>query len=570
MCGIVGIIAPKHFSLSDHYDAALDKGLSAIERRGPDGHGIWTNSHIRFGHRRLAIIDPGVQSDQPMSSANWTLCYNGEIYNFQKIRSELETLGHKFQTNSDTEVLLLSLEQWGIEGSLERVAGMFAFMAHNTATGISYIARDHMGIKPVVYDIDEEGRYFVGSSVSSVMAMQPGRNFTVNRESLASYFSLGGSTIIGTCYEGITRLAPAHFMTITPDGSNEIKRYWSPQYQPDFSMDDLIEIVREYEISDVKSALFLSGGVDSSFLATIFSSLDCFHLISPEEPYARAVAERFDLKFIAVEPELEAYEDDVEAAIGFHGEPLMSVGIPLAVSREIKRNGYKMAISANGADELFLGYSRTPVPEYTAPYMPLHEPVFYKYFGQQLAHIFRDNRNFEIPALGTHIPSLLEIGQDAMKVFNLESFPPSASYRWLELMTYVLSDLNPTLDAASMYNSIEVRLPFLDHRIVQGVLSWSGEKLVTPSLGRKAPLKQELSKYFPHALYQRAKLGFSIYPENQGTITDLSSNALIKALDDGFIKMTPGKRMNEYERDVIYLGSMLFGYSKWDGRKIIN
>lgn len=570
MCGIVGIIASQSIPLGAADNTALEQGLKSIERRGPDGQGIWKSEHTLFGHRRLAIIDPGAQSDQPMHSANWSLCYNGEIYNFRTIRTELEALGHTFKTKSDTEVLLLSLEQWGIDGALQRVAGMFAFMARNNATGFCYVARDHMGIKPVIYSQDERGVYYVGSSVASILAMRSEQTFNVSKRALASYFSLGGATTLETCYAGIQRLAPAHYMAIAPDGSTQITKFWEPQYQPDFTMDDLIEIVREYEMSDVKSALFLSGGVDSSFLATIFTSLDCFHLVSPEEPYARAVAERFDLNFIAVEPELDDYEADVQAAIGFHGEPLMSVGIPLAVSREINRNGYKMAISANGADELFLGYNRTPVPEYAPEYMPLHEAPFYKFMGQQLAHIFRDNRNFGIPSLEEDMPSLLDIGQEAMQNFNLSNFPASASYRWLELMTYVLSDLNPTLDAASMYSSVEVRVPFLDHRIVQGILSWDGNRLVTPSLGRKAPLKKELERFFPHSLYQRTKLGFSIHSENLGAISDLSNTALNTAIERGFLSIKPGKKLGEYERDMIYLGSSLFGYSKWDGQKYIN
>lgn len=570
MCGIVGIIAPLSISLDQSNHTALQKGLTSIERRGPDGSGIWESSNILLGHRRLAIIDPNARSDQPMHSENWTLCYNGEVYNFRTIRTELESLGHRFQTSSDTEVLLLSLEQWGIDGALKRVAGMFAFIAVNRSTGITYVARDHMGIKPVVFSRNERGILYVGSSIASILAMRGDSEFSVNRRALGSYFSLGGTTTLQTCYSGIDRLAPAHYMEIAPDGSTCQRKYWTPEYQPDFTMGDLIEIVREYEISDVKSALFLSGGVDSSFLATVFSSLDCFHLVSPEEHYARSVAERFNLKFVAVKPQLDDYEADVEAAIEFHGEPLMSVGIPLAVSREINRSGYKMAISANGADELFLGYSRTPVPEHDPEYMPIHEPAFYRFLGQQLAHIFRDNRNFGIPSLDESFPSLVEIGQEAMRDFNLSGFPPSASYRWLELMTYVLSDLNPTLDAASMYNSVEVRVPFLDHRIVQGVLSWDGKQLVTPTLGRKAPLKKELEKFFPHSLYQRTKLGFSIHSEKLGAISDLSSNAMIKAIEDSFVKVNPGKKFGEYERDMIYLGSSMFGYSKWAGSRFIN
>ena len=537
--------------------------MKAIARRGPDGQGTWTQSKVMFGHVRLAIVDPDPRSDQPMQSENWSLCYNGEIYNFRDIRETLEGLGHTFVTQSDTEVLLLSLEEWGIEGSLSRIAGMFAFLAYNKETRQTFAARDHMGIKPLLYARDASGTLFFGSSVTSIQKMCPEANFEINKSALASYFSLGGVHGNQTCYEGIERLDPAHYMEILPNGEITITKYWVPEYQSNFTMDDVISIVREYQIADVPSALFLSGGVDSSFLACVYDDLDCFHLTSPEEPYAQMVADRFGRKLTSVKPDLATYEADVEAATAFHGEPMMSVGIPLAVSREVKNHGYKMAISANGADELFLGYSRTPMPEYSPEYMPLHETTSKRFMVEQLQHIFRDDRNFELSALRDVFPSMRDIYIDSMSAHRLEGFPVSASHRWTELMTYVLSDLNPTLDAASMYNSVEVRVPFLDHRIVQGVLSWDASVLVTPELGRKAPLKRHIAKYFPQTLYQRTKLGFSIHSENLDDISKLSETALKQALDQKMLALHPSTRFGEYERDMIYLGNSLFGFSKW-------
>lgn len=539
--------------------------MQAIARRGPDGQGEWSQGRAMFGHVRLAIVDPETRSDQPMQSETWVLCYNGEVYNFRDIRRDLEALGHKFTTQSDTEVLLLSLEQWGIEGCLARIAGMFAFLAYNKQTGQTYVVRDHMGIKPVLYARDAQGTLFFGSSVTAVQQMCPEAEFTLNKSALASYFSLGGVHGSHTCYNEIERLDPAHYMEITPNGETTVTKYWSPQYQSNFTMEDVISIVREYQISDVKSALFLSGGVDSSFLACVYDDLDCFHLTSPEEPYAQMVADRFGRRLISVKPDLHTYEADVKAATDFHGEPMMSVGIPLAVSREVANHGYKMAISANGADELFLGYSRTPMPEYTPEYMPLHESASKRFMVEQLQHIFRDDRNFTMPALQDVFPSMREIYMQSLAQHRLEGFPVSASHRWCELMTYVLSDLNATLDAASMYNSVEVRVPFLDHRIVQGVLSWDASVLVTPELGRKAPLKAHIAQYFPQTLYQRTKLGFSIHSEKLDNISKLSESALKQAQSSGLIALDGTGRFGEYERDMIYLGSSLFGFSKWAG-----
>jgi asparagine synthase (glutamine-hydrolysing) len=564
MCGFVGIVSEKVTGFDTEYNQRLSQGLTAIARRGPDGQGKWSKGRVMLGHVRLAIIDPNARSDQPMESENWVLCYNGEVYNFKEIRQELKALGHFFKTDSDTEVILRSLEAWGIEGCLSRIAGMFAFMAVNKTNGVVYAVRDHMGIKPLLYKADGKGSYFFGSSVTAIRAMCPDEDFEVDYGAIGTYIALGGVHGIQSVYKAIKKLPPAHYMEITPDGKNRLCKYWEPQYQKDFRLEDLISIVQEYQISDVKSALFLSGGVDSSFLASVYGDFDYFHLTSPEESYAQMVANRFRGNLIKVSPELATYEADVEAATAFHGEPMMSVGIPLAVSRELKAHGFKMAISANGADELFLGYSRTPHPEYSPPYLPLHETPTKKFLLEQLQHIFREGRNFSMVDLEGLIPSIETIMHECLTHYHLDNFPPSASYRWTELMTYVLSDLNPTLDAASMFNSVEVRVPFLDHRVVQGVLSWDASKLITPELGRKAPLKKHLSKYFPQTLYQRTKLGFSIHSDKLSSITKLSENALTTSIKKKKISFTQSAFRGEYERDLIYLGSTLFGLGKWE------
>ena len=565
MCGIVGIIGKNVVKVDQEHKARLERGLEAVARRGPDGRGVWNDERTILGHTRLAIIDLDARSNQPMESNNWVLVYNGEIYNFQSLRQELRGLGRDFSTLSDTEVLLMSIEEWGVEKALTKIAGMFAFIAYDKRTGVSYLARDHLGIKPLIYSQDEHGVIYVASSVAAILAMRDDVTFEINNSALASYFSLGGTTTLSSCFSDINRLDAAHFIVADPQGNIEIKRYWEPQYQSNFSMDDLAEIVTEYEVADVRSALFLSGGVDSSYLATIFKKLDCFHLVSPEEKFARAVADKFELDFVLVEPEFENYQIDVAEAVKFHGEPLMSIGVPLAVSKEIKKHGYKMAISANGADELFLGYSRTPVPEYNLEYMPFYEPKFYRFFGQQLSHIFRDSRHYDISCLHEQICSLRQLGIDILSRYQLPGFPPSANYRWLELMTYVLCDLNPTLDAASMYHSVEVRVPFLDHRIVQGVLSWEGQKLLSPTIGRKAPLKSHLSKYFPDPLFSRTKLGFSIHSEHLSNIAQLSEIYLDKYIENKFLSLKKNRSSSNYGRDLIYLGNSLFGFSKWVG-----
>lgn len=563
MCGIGGIYTPGSCRITEDHKIILERVAAAVFSRGPDAGGYMAGDSYAFTHRRLAIIDLDERSNQPMESQDWVLCYNGEIYNFRAIRAELEQRKHVFHTTSDTEVLLLALQEWGIDGTLGRIAGMFAFLAYDKRENVLYAVRDHMGIKPLLMTRLDDGSYCFASSVTALVRGLPERGWRPYGPALASYFVLGAPFTRGSVIEGIERVDPAHYIKCMPDGTFSRHRYWEPQYQDDFTMDDLASIVREYEIADVQSALFLSGGVDSTFLAAATAKLDCFHLISPERHYAEEVARRFERKFVCVEPHIDDYAGDVKNVLEFHGEPLMSAGIPYTVSKEIAAHGYKMAISANGADELFHGYPRTPIPEYQPAYLPLHEARTYRWFSQQIAHIFRDSRNFDLRDFAEYVPSLIDIGHDALAKYYLPGFPPSASHRWFELMTYVLHDLNPTLDAASMANSIEVRVPFLDHRIVQGVLSWDGSKLVTPNLGRKAPMKEFLAQYLPMSFFHRPKLGFSIHEESLGDISMLSTNALEAACSRGLVSINGDGRFGEFERDMIYLGSTCFGYDMW-------
>lgn len=562
MCGVGGVYVPDPLVVHDRHRAMLTGMSQAMAPRGPDAEGTIANDRVALIHRRLSIIDLDSRSNQPMESTDWILSYNGEIYNFQEIRSNL-LKRHTFRTSSDTEVLLLALQEWGIEGALKRCAGMYAFLAYNKREDVLYAARDRLGIKPLLMARLDDGGYCFASSVTAILRAIPDRKWKRFKPAIGSFFTLGAPFTRSTVFEGIERVEPAHYVSCFPDGTFNTQRYWEPTYQPHFSMEDLLGIVAEYQVADVNSALFLSGGVDSTFLAAATENLDCFHLISPELNYAKAVASRFNRRLVTVEPKPTHYHTDIKRIIEFHGEPLMSCGIPAAVSREVREHGYKMAISANGADELFHGYPRTPTPEYSAPYLPLHESHTNPWFSEQVAHIFRDSRNFSVAGLEDHIPTLIEISHDVMRKFRLPNFPPSASHRWFELMTYVLHDLNPTLDAASMANSIEVRVPFLDHRIVEGVLSWDASKLVTPTLGRKAPLKEYLQQYLPMSFFHRPKLGFSIHDKSLTGIASLANKAMSALQKSKQLRINSGPHYGLYDRDMATLGAICLTYEAW-------
>lgn len=564
MCGVAGLFSIHTSSLSGEYSEVLDRMLDEMHLRGPDGRGKTIYGPAGMVHTRLAIVDVDSRANQPMESDDWVLSYNGEIYNFLEVRKELCTR-YEFKTTSDTEVLLLALQEWGIDEALKRCAGMFAFLAYNKRKNVFYAVRDRMGIKPLLMSVLDDGTFCFASTVTAIRKSFPTKEWRSFTPALASFFILGAPCTNTSVVEGIERIEPAHYIKCYGNGLVEKVKYWEPQFRPNFHMDDLVEIVQQHQISDVQSALFLSGGVDSTFLSYVTQDLDCFHLISPEMNYAQAVAKKLNREFVAVAPQLDEYEADVRKVIELHGEPLMSCGIPHSVSKAVASSGYKMAISANGADELFHGYFRTPYPEYSPASLPLFEPKTVKWFYKQLSHIFRDSRNFSIPEYSNFIPNLSEIGIEILKSLPLtENFSPSANHRWIELMTYVLFDLNPTLDAASMANSVEVRVPFLDHRLVEGVLSWPAEKIVTPKYGRKAPLKQYMEKDFPVTFFNRPKLGFSISSDKLSDISQLGEAALINYQKNNFLKVSKETRFNEFDRDMIYLGSSCYAHRVWE------
>lgn len=559
MCGVGGLFSLAEVSAAQ--EQVLCRMKDFMNERGPDANGLLIKNNLGLVHTRLSIIDIDKRSNQPMESENWILSFNGEIINFVSIRMQLKSQ-YQFQTNSDSEVLLLALEAWGLEKTLKKCAGMYAFLAYDKKNKLLYAVRDRLGIKPLYYFNEPERALWFASTPATIAAALPQKHWTQNSQAIASFFALGAPFTQESTTTDIYQVPPASYLTVAPDGRYSLQQYWQPEYQEQFHMDELIEIVQEYKTSDVKSALFMSGGIDSTFLGSILKDMDFFHLLSPELNYAKQVAKTYSRPLVVVKPNQNHYVEGIKNVCKRFGEPFMSCGIPYSVSYEVAQKGYKMAISANGADELFFGYPRTPLPGINLPSFEEHATLFY---SEQLAHIFRDKRHFHLAEFQSQIPSLLEIGQTVLQACFLPNFPECASARWLEILTYVMNDLNPTLDAASMANSLEVRVPFLDHRIVQGVLSWPADKLCTIELGRKAPLKQHLSSFFNKRFLFRPKLGFSIDDRALSDIQALADTVFKEMQDSGFIQSKQTGRSKYFARDEMYMKNMLQVFKIWKG-----
>ena len=317
MCGICGFTG----AVDDAADRAVLKAMcDVMAHRGPDGEGFYVADGIALGHRRLSLIDlagggqPMVRASSKLQSAvfspavmfdhvrgeaakvadapathpdsmrrgRWTIVFNGEIYNYRELRAELQALGYTFETDSDTEVLLVGYLAWSKE-VLQRLRGMFAFAVYDAETRELFCARDFFGIKPFYYTIQEtdRGKQFIFASEIKSILEHPAYRREVNEDALAQYLCFQFSALHETFFKGVYKLLQGHCMRVSPDGSIEIERYWKPEYHPDGTRDRaatvnaidcaMRESVRFHNVADVEVGSFLSSGIDSSYLAALLS-----------------------------------------------------------------------------------------------------------------------------------------------------------------------------------------------------------------------------------------------------------------------------------------------------------
>jgi asparagine synthase (glutamine-hydrolysing) len=370
MCGICGYYSPS----AEFNPATLEQATSTLTHRGPDGANTWAHpcSIAGFGHTRLAIIDiAGGQQPMHSTDGRLTIVFNGEIYNYRELRHELESLGHLFQTHSDTEVLLTAYREWG-SGSLIRLSGMFAFAVFDNIERKLFLARDRTGIKPLYYCIGPKGIVF-GSELKALLAWAetPRR---INARALLDFLMLTYPLPPSTCFQDCHELQPGCFLEFS-GSAPRINKYWtwSPQLHatssdPLDSLDrELQGAVREHLVSDVPVGAFLSGGIDSSLLVALIaatnsmSKLQTFNVKFAEDAYdeseyARAVAAHVGTQH----HQLEIHAGDlslVETVLDQFDQPFAdSSAIPTyLICREI-RNHVKVVVSGDGGDEMFGGY----------------------------------------------------------------------------------------------------------------------------------------------------------------------------------------------------------------------
>lgn len=554
MCGIAGVMmmeASGHVS-----DECIVRMLSVMARRGPDGKGQWISNGISLGHVRLSIIDLTDAASQPMidEEAGIVLTFNGEIYNYVELRVELTKLGHRFRTQSDTEVLMKAYLEWGLR-CFSRFVGMWAIALFEIRTHRLILSRDRFGIKPLYYLLKDKMLVFA-STIEAICSANDGSP-TLNGHTVQAYL-LNGEVDAGdeTFFDGITRFQSGCYAVIEQGkhkASCRYERYWDAgnflvEAKQVLSFEEtqavfrekLEESVRIHTRSDVDVASCLSGGLDSSSIVSLLATIPegasinkVFTAVFPgkrfdEGYYSTAVANRYNLKQCRIYPTTQSFLADIDKVIQAQEEPFGSTGVYVQwkVFEEIKKHGIKVVLDGQGADEYLGGYFSFLFP-YALDCLVHLQPAR----AAWAMHSYFQGNSF-LPYVSQNFPGLLQrlfglrrtMAQSSFSAylsdeFRVDSFQPGAIEKEFMgfglkktlaryLTRYSLPSLLRYEDRNSMYFSIESRVPFLDHRLVEFALSMPTVYLIN---GRwtKRILRESIKDVVPaEVVNRRDKIGF--------------------------------------------------------------
>src|SRR5438132_4098394 len=550
MCGIVG------FSLPDSADASHGRLLKmmndSLRHRGPDDEGFHLEGPVGIGMRRLSIIDLKT-GDQPITNEDGSIwvVFNGEIYNYRELTAELLAKGHRFATASDTEVLVHLYEEYG-EAGVERLRGMFAFAIWDHSRRTLFLARDRLGIKPLYYAETPKG--FVFGSELKVVAQSPWASRAVDQRALAAYLQYGYVPDPFSIIQGAVKLAPGHTLTVREGRSGVPRAYWEGaacfrrptpprrEAEPSESLWMLLrDAVRSHLVSDVPVGAFLSGGVDSSAVVAIMASevgipIKTFSVgfreaAYNELAYARVVAERFGTEHyeLVVGPQDLGVLDDL---LGAFDEPFADASaIPTYLVSRLARPHVKVVLSGDGGDELFAGYDRYVVdhrrrhlgrlgdmglggglralsarlPEGTPRKNFIYNislPRMERYLDAISVFPPRALRHLLCPSMTPDVAATFDPAQSA-------GLDPLSRLQALDLRTYLPGDILAKVDRMTMANSLEARVPLLDHHLVEFACGLPA-RLRLRSGQTKYLLKRTLGGRLPREVLMRPKQGFAV------------------------------------------------------------
>ncbi|CAG0951237.1 partial asparagine synthase (glutamine-hydrolysing), partial [Gammaproteobacteria bacterium] len=525
MCGIVGV-----FDLKDKRE--IDRGLLARmnesqHHRGPDEAGLHTEPGVGFGHRRLSIIDLS-SGQQPLFNRDRTVVvtYNGEIYNFKEIRAELEALGYQFQTHCDTEVIVYAWEVWG-ESCVERFRGMFAFAIWDRPKQTLFLARDRLGVKPLYYAELADGQFIFGSELKALQ-QHPGLPRQIDATAVEDYFAYGYVPDPKTIYRNVFKLPPGYRLTLRRgEAPPPPVQYWDVPFNIGPPMDEakaqeeLVGRIREAVdirmVADVPLGAFLSGGVDSSAVVAMMAGLSTDPVntcsISFGDPrynearYAREVADRYHTRHRVEQVDPDDFSL-IDKLVGLYDEPYAdSSALPTYRVCELARKEVTVALSGDGGDENLAGYRRYRWHTYEERVRSLVPAALRKPLFGFLGHaypkadwapkIFRAKSTFQALARDSvegyfHGVSVMPDGlrdqvysaslkRDLQGYHAIEVMRghaakaptrhPLSLAQYIDMKTYLPGDILTKVDRASMAHALEVRVPLLDHKLVEWISS---------------------------------------------------------------------------------------------------
>lgn len=551
MCGIVGLIYHNEEKKVDH--KLIESMTRCLAHRGPDAEGFFVQGPVALGHRRLKIIDLST-GDQPLFNEDGSIVvvFNGEIYNFQTLKTELEAKGHQFKTHSDTEVIVHAYEEYGMD-CVNKFRGMFAFALYNTKSGEVFMGRDRVGKKPFYYFIDGE-RFLFASEVKSILKMLPERS-GVNRRMIDFYMSLGYVPGEETLFLGIKKLLPGHWMRLQK-GRIETQRYWdiANLHPVSFSFHQtqeifeaiLMESVRLRLISDVPLGAFLSGGVDSSSIVACMSRLShepvkTFTVGYSDDPasselgFARVVASHFKTEHHEFILNSNDFFQSMEILLEHAEEPLVeSAAVALFHLSQLARQHVTVLLSGEGGDEVLSGYPLhfiTKMLNRVHPFASLAPGALVKLwvgdnekrkkywdwirtpFHERYQSISNDvtdsiRRDMYAEELfqetGHAVRDYFMVLLDQYKGQNL-----LGQMGYVDILTWLPDDLLLKADKMTMATAVELRVPFLDHKLIEFCLTLPDEFKLHGRQG-KYLLKKSIEKYLPRGIVYRKKRGFPV------------------------------------------------------------
>ena len=542
MCGIVGFT-----NRLDNASEILGKMMDRIKHRGPDSEGKYIDECIAMGFRRLSIIDLSDVGSQPIfnEDKSLVLTFNGEIYNFKELRDELISAGHSFYTKTDSEVLIHGYEQWG-EKLLDRLRGMFAFVIYNKNTGEIFGARDFFGIKPFYY-AQMNGTFMWGSEIKSFLD-HPDFKKELNTDVLETYLTFQYSPTEDTFFKNVKKLPAAHCFTYK-DGKLDIRRYWEVKFNdnnaPDLEewvekiSDTFKNSVEAHKFADVEVGSFLSSGVDSSYVAAVadvdktftvgFGEDEKYNEIGYAKEFSKYIGKENFSKVITP----EEYWDNLKKIQYHMDEPLADpAAIALFFVCQLASKQVKAVLSGEGADEIFGGYNIYHNPADMASYFKIPRPIR-KGVGaiaEKLPHkhgvnyLIRGSKDLDERFIGN---AYIFSEKERKKILKIKTSAPDAmvitkpfydkvrdrdqvtQMQYLDLHLWMTGDILLKADKMSMAHSLELRVPFLDRKVMELAEQIPAKYRVTKE-NTKYAMRIAALQACPPQTANKKKLGFPV------------------------------------------------------------